>query len=372
MHVMVFLRLKVHLCCMYRLGLSIFVGGLFFISCQSDSQIIKAEKRDWTESIYASSKVQSVNQYAHYAEVNGRLLRYLVSEGDTVNAGDLIAEIDGVNSETRVNIAQSQLEAVQSGKARIQELGYQIQSAQNVFTQDYVDYFRQKRLFESGIGSKAQLEIRKLKFLQSKSQTASLKSRYTSLSEEINAQRKQAEQNVALTKNQLHSYYIYANRKGRIYELRANVGELVSPQQPIALIGDAHDFLVEMEIDERDISKIQLNQEVIVKLDAYNETFKAYVSKISPHLDAQTQTFHAEAVFTGTHPLFYPGLTAESNIILQQKKQVWVLPVNALENDSAIKTSQGIKNISMGLRNTQFVEITQGVDETTEIILPNE
>lgn len=78
---------------MIRFRFAQILGVLLFLSCQSNTEIIKAEKRDWVESIYASSKVQSVNQYAHYSEVSGRLLRYHVREGDTINAGDLLAEL---------------------------------------------------------------------------------------------------------------------------------------------------------------------------------------------------------------------------------------------------------------------------------------
>lgn len=70
---------------MIRFRFAQILGVLLFLSCQSNTEIIKAEKRDWVESIYASSKVQSVNQYAHYSEVSGRLLRYHVREGDTIN-----------------------------------------------------------------------------------------------------------------------------------------------------------------------------------------------------------------------------------------------------------------------------------------------
>lgn len=355
---------------MFRHGFLPLLGLLFLSSCQSDSNFIKAEKRDWVESIYASSKVQALNQYAHHSDVTGRLLQYHVKEGDMVEAGDLIAEIDGVNTETRLKIAKSQREQALSGKSRIDELRYQIILSKNILVQDSADFYRQKRLYTSGVGNKVQLEQRELKYIQSKTQLASLQTRYKSLQNEINAQLKQSEQNVELAQNQSNAYRIYALRKGRVYELRAIEGELISPQQPIALIGDAEHFIVEMEIDERDISKIKPEQEVIVKLDAYPNTFKAKLSSVSPHLDAQTQTFHAEARFTSSHPQFYPGLTAESNIIIQKKSQVLVVPNSVLINENTVETSEGEKSIIVGLRNTQFVEVVSGIDENTEIIVP--
>lgn len=66
---------------------------LLSISCQSNTERVIAEKKDWVKSIYASSKAQSVSQYTHYVEVSGRLLRYYVREGDTINAVDLMAKL---------------------------------------------------------------------------------------------------------------------------------------------------------------------------------------------------------------------------------------------------------------------------------------
>jgi len=358
---------------MHLSKVAVIAGMLLLHSCGSDTEIVKVQKRDWVESIYASSKVQSVNQYAQYPEVAGRLVRYHVQEGDTINAGQLIAELDGVDFETRLKIAESQEAQISAGRLKIKELELQITTAELQFQKDSIDYFRQKRLYESnGVGSLSTLETRRLKYKQSSGQLKGLNTKFKALKEELSAQTKQSAQNVKLAKSQLNSYKIYAYQTGRIYELSTHVGEIVSPQKPIALIGDRDKFLVEMEIDERDISRIRIGQEVVVKLDAYPNSFRAEISKISPYLDPGTQTFHAEAYFKGTHEIFYPGLTAESNIILQTKKSVLVIPVGALTNDSTVQTTSGEARIKIGLRNTQFVEVLSGIDENTEILIPNE
>ena len=349
------------------------VAILFLHSCGPDTESVKVEKRDWVESIYASSKVQSANQYAQYPEVAGRLVRYHVQEGDTVKAGQLIAELDGVDLGTRLKIAQAQEAQIAASRLKIRELELQITTTEFLYKKDSIDYFRQKRLYETrGVGSLSALETRQLKFKQSTGQLMGLKTRLKALKEEINAQSKQSSQNVELAKSQLRSYQIYAYQSGRIYEMSINAGELVSPQRPIALIGDVNKFLVEMEIDERDISRIKIGQEVVVKLDAYPNTIRAEISRISPNLDPGTQTFHAEAVFIGEHDPLYPGLTAESNIILKTRKETLVIPVEALTSDSTINTTTGEKTIKTGLRNTQYIEVLSGIDENTEILIPNE
>ncbi len=346
----------------------VFLLSLF--SCKDTQVKIKPERRIWVESIYASSKIEALNQYAHHAEVNGRLLRYAVNEGDTVNSGDLIAVLEGIDPETRLRIAKFQREYALSSANTLKEIEMQIGSAQELALQDSIDFFRQKRLQSKGIGSQQQMENRRLKYEQSKRALLGQKLRLKTLTGEIQAQLKQAEQNVAMAQKQRDAYYIYAVRSGRVYELKAVSGELLSPQQSIALIGDAHKFQVNMEIDERDISRIRVGQEAVVKLDAYPNTFRAQIVHITPRLDLQTQTFHAEAFFKESHPKFYPGLTAESNIILQEKSNVLVLPAAAVQEGDFVETSQGRVPLKIGLRNAQYAEVLSGIDENTEIFLP--
>lgn len=349
------------------------VIGIAIVSgCTDKAHTIRPQKRDWVESVYASSKISSLHQYEHRPEITGRLLKYTVQEGDTVNAGDLIAIIDGVGAEIRVSLAKEQKKQAESAQGRIRELKALINQNRVSYEQDSLDYHRQVRLFNSGIGSQSQLEVRKLKMQQSRTQLQSLLQRFQALSGEITAQLKQANHNLSLAQEQRNAYYIYAFNRGCVYELMSEPGELVSPQQPIALIGDPSSFLVELEIDERDITKIKSNQMVIVKLDAYEKTYKAIITRISKRLDPKTQTFHAEARFTETHPRFYPGLTAESNIIIQEKKGVMVIPVASLKAANLIETSQGDVQITTGLRNSQWVEVTSGIDLNTEIVMQHE
>lgn len=56
---------------------------------------------------------------------------------------------------------------------------------------------------------------------------------------------------------------------------------MVTPQTPLAVIGDATVFILEMQIEEYDIAKIKLGQIVLLTMDSYKEeVFEASVSKI--------------------------------------------------------------------------------------------
>ena len=74
---------------------------------------------------------------------------------------------------------------------------------------------------------------------------------------------------------------------------------MVSPQQPVAVIGDTGNFILELQVDEYDLSRIQLGQKVVVGLDSYKgQAFEAVVTRIEPLVNERTRSLTIEAEFT--------------------------------------------------------------------------
>ena len=102
---------------------------------------------------------------------------------------------------------------------------------------------------------------------------------------------------------------------------------MVNPQTPLATIGDAFIFLLEMQIDEYDVAKVKLGQKVLLTMDSYkNEVFEARVSKINPMMNERSKSFTIEAEFIKQPSVLYPNLTAEANIIIQVKQNALTIP----------------------------------------------
>jgi HlyD family secretion protein len=84
---------------------------------------------------------------------------------------------------------------------------------------------------------------------------------------------------------------------------------MVTVQTPIAIIRDKKKFVLEMQIDEKDILKTQVGLPIIVTLDSYdNQTFNAIISKINPLMDIKTRSFLIEAEFIEQPKVMYPNL----------------------------------------------------------------
>jgi multidrug efflux pump subunit AcrA (membrane-fusion protein) len=137
-------------------------------------------------------------------------------------------------------------------------------------------------------------------------------------------------------------------------------------------VGDASVFLLELQVDEYDISKIREGQSVLVSMDSYKgQVFKATVSKIYPTMNERSKSFSVEAVFLTQPPVLYPNLTAEANIVIQEKKRALTIPVNYLVNDSTVLISKNkTRVVKTGLKDYQKVEILNGLSAGDIIYKP--
>ena len=155
---------------------------------------------------------------------------------------------------------------------------------------------------------------------------------------------------------------------GVVYEVMKKVGEAVSPQTPVALIGSENDFILKLLLDEVDISRVKIGQSIIVTLDAFvNKTFDCELTKIYPSKDLRSQTFTIEAVFKTKPPVLLNGLSGEANIIISKKENVLTLPSQYINEKNQVRTKEGLIPVEVGASSLQFTEILNGIDTTTEI-----
>jgi len=349
----------------------------FFLlqACREESDKVKPQMTSLTESVYASLTVQPESLYSVYPAVGGILKANLVTEGDVVAKGQPLAQIENANPELNTRNALLAYELTKENysgqKGVLQELENQIRAAQLKLTNDSVNYLRQKKLWEQNIGSKIDYDTRSLAYETSLSEVARLRSRYAQTKNQLKTQLEQAELNYQTSLNTKGDFLIKSLLDGKVYELKKNPGEIVSLQEPVALVGSKDSFLLEMQVDEVDIAKISEHQTVLVRLDAYDkEVFEATVRKIYPKMDVRSQTFLVEAVFKVQPAKLYPGLTGEANIITSVKEKALAIPYEYLLNGNKVKTEKGEVTVTIGIKNFEHVEIISGIDTTTYIYKP--
>lgn len=348
----------------------------FFISCKKKQETTTPKLTSITESVYATGVVKSKNQYQLYPTISGIISEVYLEEGDTVNVGTPILL---VSNETQRFVKENaelaeRFSDYKENEGKLADAKMGIELAKSKMLIDSSLYFRQKNLWLQQIGSKVELEQKELAYKNSKSNYASSLIRYDDIVRQISFNSSQAKNNLKISSKQESDFMIKSDIKGTLYSLTKAKGEIVSIQTPIAVIGDSKEFILEMQIDEFDIFKVSVGQEVLVNLDSYKgEVFKAKVTKINPIMNERNKSFLIEAEFTNAPKRLYPNITFEANIVIRKKDKALIIPRNFLLNDSTVITSYGKQVfIKTGLKDYQNIEVISGISEADEIVKPTE
>lgn len=354
-----------------------YISALIILqSCANKQEKVLPEERALTEAVYSSVTIQPDSLYQVYAIVSGILESNLVEEGDLVSKNDHLLQIinntpkiNSQNARLALNLAQENY----NGKAAIlSSIKDEIEAAKLAYNNDSINYFRQKNLWGQNIGSKVQYDTKKLNYQLASNQLKLLQSKYNRTKNELETAVKQAQNNYQSAAITTKDFTIESKINGKVYALYKEPGEIVTTMEPLATIGSAKRFIIEMLVDEVDIVRIALDQEVLIHLDAYSDAiFKGKLSKIYPKKDERNQTFTVEAVFTAQPKVLYPGLSGEANIIISKKEKVLTIPRAYLIDGNTIKTEKGLVNVTTGIQNMEYVEILSGITKDTYIYKPN-
>ena len=139
-------------------------AALLLFSCRQKEETTRPVVQTITESVYASGKVKSKDQYQAYPSVAGIIREVHVKEGDLVKKGDPIVSLvneSAVLSTENARLA-AQYQAVSANAEKLQEAIAAINLAHAKLKNDSLLLERQKQLWNNGIGTRNDLEQREL------------------------------------------------------------------------------------------------------------------------------------------------------------------------------------------------------------------
>lgn len=348
---------------------------LFFVlACKNKQEQIQPTVENITESVYASGTVKSKNQYQVYSATNGLIKDILVTEGDTIKKGMPIIRIKNETAQLSAENAQlaAEYSSVSANADKLRELRINIDLAKSKLNNDSLLLERQRNLWTQGIGSKNELEQRELAFKNAQTSYQGAVLRYRDLERQVNFSAQQSQKSLQISNKLASDYTIKSETNGRVYTLLKEKGEMVNTQTPIAIIGDAESFLLELQVDEYDIAQIRLGQKALISMDSYKgKVYEARITKINPIMNDRSRSFTVEAVFVTQPPSLYPNLTVESNILIHTKENALTIPRNYLFNDSlVILANKEKRKVTTGLKDYKKVEVLNGLSAEDIIVKP--
>lgn len=355
----------------------IFLAIILFSCSEEVENTISPEFKTITESVYSSVTIQPDSMYEVFSSVTGILDKQFVDEGDTITIGQPLFQITNNNPKLNTQNAKLAMDIARDNykgeNPMLTDLLNEVKLAQLKLANDSINFVRQKNLWNKKIGSKIDYDNRKLQYETSKNTVQTLQNKFTRTSIQLKQQYQQAINNYEASLSLTNDFTIESKIKGTVYAIEKKPGEIISAQQPIAMIGHSKNFIAELLIDEVDIIKVKESQIALITIDAYGKkVFKAKITKIYPQKNNRSQTFKIEARFVDVPKKLYPGLSGEANILISEKPNVLTIPKAYLVDDNHVKTENGLVEITTGLESLSLIEVLSGITEDDIIYFPEE
>lgn len=333
--------------------------------------------------IVASGEVRYQSLARIGSEITGTVLARHVREGDRVNKGDLLIELNPEELESRLAQAQTLLQQLQE-VSRPQAQAALIEARDNL-RQVSREARRRETLADKGVISTEQVE--QAQRIELNAKTALTRAQLAADSMAVDStEERLLKQRIASAEAELAKTRIYAPFAGRVQTRNVEPGDLVQPSKVLLEIarsdgvdrdGVASDGLeVVVALDEKNFAPLKLQQPVQLIADAWPEqTVPGVVSFIAPAVDSDRGTIdvHIDVLSdkSSEHNAFLQGMTVSANIIAAERDNTLVLPNDYLLSNSAGQTQvlrwqNGKVNavkVQLGLRNMTHSEIIAGLAE---------
>ncbi|MFN3847886.1 MAG: efflux RND transporter periplasmic adaptor subunit [Spirosomataceae bacterium] len=346
-------------------------------SCKKDNKTTSPEYKSLTEAVYASGNIYPKNEYKLMANADGYLVKQFATEGDIVNNNQMLFQLESASqdarSEAASNILRQSEENYSGSSAALRELEAQIKIAKTKLDNDATNFERYKDLYEKNATPKVEYERAKLSYETSKGDYEAKQITLQRTKNQLYIDLQNSRSNYRVNAREGENFRIKSYESGKVYEIYKKQGELIRKGEAVALIGDANEIYVQLNIDESDFSKISVGQEALLKIDVFGDkVFKSRITKIYPKLNKADQTFRVDAEFVGEKPNAYYGLSVEANIVITQNPKALTIPKAYVVNDSVWVLENGDKKrikIVKGAENIELVEIKSGLTDKSVIVI---
>ena len=333
------------------------------------------QARDIVERVSASGKIQPEIEVKITAEVNGQIIDLPVKEGDVVEKGDLLVQLNPDIYEAALLRAEASLNSARSNLA----------SARAQVAQGEANQFAAAKAFERAQALLASKVISQAEFDQNEASFLTANANLTSAKESVRSAEfaiRSGEASLQEARDNLSRTTLVAPQAGVVTALSKEVGESVQGNgftagEVIMNVSDLSTMEVNVEVNESDIVRIHMDDEAEIEVDAYlGETFSGRVTEIgNTALNAGMNGFSMDQVTNfsvkirldrasymhlveGDHDHetpFRPGMSATVDVLTAKADRVLSAPIQAVASRASDTKSgrghrHGTRRVSAGGR----------------------
>ncbi|MFI1773224.1 efflux RND transporter periplasmic adaptor subunit [Thalassobellus citreus] len=370
---------------------------------ENSSLTVKVTKGTFLDEVVTSGEAQSTSSKEIKGPMNLRKFKIrevkiqdLVAEGTTVKKGDYVAKLDGSDVNEKIIDAKLNLETAQSKFTQKQlDTTLTLKQERNAI-QDLLFRIEDDRLELKSSMYEPPTTIRKLEInieknerdLKEKEQDYSIKKR------QADAEMVEVGTEVLKIKKRLDDLYelqksftIYSDANGMVtyydrWGSKVKVGSSVYAWNPIvATLPDLTKMESKTYSNEVDIRKIKKDLPVKIGFDAFPDIeVEGLVTSVAnvgeKKKGSDVKLFRVLIKLNTTNNSIKPGMTTSNRILTNLKKDVLMLPLEAIFSKDSIsytylKSGYSIKKkqVKLGLSNNEVVIIEKGLEENDIVYL---
>jgi HlyD family secretion protein len=316
------------------IGAVVLVGALVAVSAgaRRDKGIeVRFEdvgQRDLVAAVTASGKIQPKRAVDVSADITGRIVRLAVAEGDYVQQGQFLLQIDPTIYEANLQRARA---AVSSAEAALVQSRANRDQARRGF-----DRTKELQRQSPNLVTAEQVELAQTQYDIARAQATAAEFQVS-----------QARAAMQEASDQLSKTRIVAPMAGRVTRLAVEQGEVAVPGTfsretgLLLTVADLSVIQVMVQVDETDVVRLALGDSVEISIDAFPDTtFVGRVSKISDSAIRTAATaagstdqavdYQVEITLEAPPADVRPDLSATARIVTDTRQEALAIPIIAL------------------------------------------
>ncbi len=380
---------------------------LMILECHSSSQnevpVYTVKKDNFVISVIETGELKAIKSIEILApSISWRFgelkITWLIADGAEVVQGDTLIQFDETEVHKGIIDAKAELEMAKTEyeklkleqRAVLEDLKADLKLADISYQITQIEL--EKSTYEADIRKREmQLRLNQTK-MDLKKAEEEISNRAQINKEELRKQQIKIEQlteQLNDAKNTLKKMTVTAPSPGVVVveknastENKWQVGDQPWNGQTIMILPDLNEMKAITEINELDISKIQLSQSALIWLDVLPDSvFHGAISKIALLAKDKTEEsnvkiFPIEIIIKGKHDYLLPGMTVRCEIVVDPIDSVISIPLDALfrkeEQNIVYMFREGRfveKEVVVGKENSDFIIIKKGLKAGDRIAL---
>jgi HlyD family secretion protein len=358
-------------------------------------KLAAAERGDIARSVVATGKIEPLTKVEVKSKASGIVEKIYVDAGAKVRTGQVLAELDREQLQANVAEARANLQAAQAAQeaaeATYQKNLVDAEGTDVPFLKKDMD--RAHESYQQGlIALNVMQDAEKNYQLAVNKQTSAERNADMSKAQVSQAKAQIAQAKAALDDAEENLRYatITSPMDGVVLSKDVEVGDAVSSilvlgsQATLVMtLGDTSEVYVLGKVDEADIGRVYLGQAAHIVVESFKDKkFEGHVTKIAPlgvEKDNVT-TFEVRVSIQNSNGELLANMSANAEIILEEKKNVLLVPEGAIifdkDNNTSVevpdpKLDNGRKKLAvkLGISNGVKAEILSGLTQGEKVIL---